>query len=304
MAASGTAQTVLEAANQFAAARNMADQRPQHPTSIENFVRMAQRQETEFYQRFGELRRQLDRARQMAAELRLVVPANELLHVMSTSQVPRNTLDDVAMIYHWFHVDFGDTPLSFIEGVRKANARMGMAQGNDPGADQGYVYGGEAPTQAGAPPGQEPVRSDPDKTWVSILDALSPLGAEMVHEQMAKVNLPVMHNEIERRQNVFISRESLPPLLDFVQVKSAFSLNGEVDPAHEIDRFGALLEGSLGYTNTGEQHNGGVLSLEASIPLTCFSLSDATSFATYLSVFAKAADSIERSIWGDEVDRF
>jgi hypothetical protein len=39
------AQTVLESANQYAAAKNMADMRPQHPISIKNFAASAERHE-------------------------------------------------------------------------------------------------------------------------------------------------------------------------------------------------------------------------------------------------------------------
>lgn len=140
--------------------------------------------------------------------------------------------------------------------------------------------------------------------WNQITEALSPWSPDMLNPDLVKIEMMVLHEGRERKQGVFISREEMPPLLELMQIKAAFSLNGEVDVGALVQQFGGLIVGSLGYTHTEGQHGGGILALESNIPLTCFSLSDPTNFHMFLQVFASAADSIERAIFGTESDRF
>ena len=140
-------------------------------------------------------------------------------------------------------------------------------------------------------------------TWQQVVEALAPFGAVQLNDTMIKVNMLVLHEGVERNQAVFVSREEMPPLLDFLQIKAAFSLSGEADLQGLMNAFGGLVIGSIGFTPSGGQ-GGGILALEANIPLSCFALTDPTNFHIYISTFARAADTIERAIFGLDSDRF
>lgn len=135
-------------------------------------------------------------------------------------------------------------------------------------------------------------------TWSQVLEALKPKRPEILGDDIVKLSMLVLHEGNERTQFVFVSREVMPPMLEMMQIKAAFSLNGEVDLSGLVRQFGGLVVGSLGFTPTGDQHGGGILALEANIPLTSFAVSDPINFLIYLHVFATAADTIERTIFG------
>lgn len=141
------------------------------------------------------------------------------------------------------------------------------------------------------------------QTWHDVVAVLGQLGAERRTDTMMSLEMMVLTEQGERSQTVFVSRESVGPALDILVIKAAFSLSSEVNVDALIRAYGGLVVGSLGFTASGNEGQG-ILALEANIPLSCFALTDSTQFQIYLSVFARAADTIERAVFGDATDRF
>jgi hypothetical protein len=103
----------------------------------------------------------------------------------------------------------------------------------------------------------------------------------------------------DRTQRVFVFHETMPPDLEFLQVKSAFTLIDSVDCAQVIKDFGQLNVGAIGYNpNFDAQGNevDGFLTITSSFPLLVLDFTEPSWFFLYLRLVARAADTLEQRL--------
>lgn len=132
----------LEVANRAVAARNMAEQRPQHEISIQRFATRAEESEREFaplYQRFAEA---CTVARAAAAELLASQSDPFDAEMALLKNLESSVADSVATAKGILDAIYGPTPAAFLEGIAEANQLM--ANGGD-----GNIYRPPAATSSG-----------------------------------------------------------------------------------------------------------------------------------------------------------
>ena len=118
-----SANSVLQTANNAVNARNMADQRPQHEISIENFRRMADQYDQAFpplYKAF------LDTcaATRSAAENFRAVAMRDDPELILLRAVDDDTYGQVMTAAHMLRTTLGPTPAGFVEGVTVVDAAI------------------------------------------------------------------------------------------------------------------------------------------------------------------------------------
>jgi TPR repeat protein len=139
------ANACLEVANKAVSARNMADQRPQHPISIQTFTSMAQESEEKFAPLYRAFAGACENARDIAANFLAAQMGHDPETVLLVN-AEEDALGDVATAKVILRVRYGFTPAGFIEGVRESNALM-----QNPFPEPGNIYTPPQPEERTCP---------------------------------------------------------------------------------------------------------------------------------------------------------
>jgi hypothetical protein len=129
-------------------------------------------------------------------------------------------------------------------------------------------------------------------TWHEVESVVQLLPSKKLNDTLWALDLSIYNSD--RTQQVFVAYEVIQPDMEFVTINSPLAQIRCMNMEAIVRNFGALNIGSLSYVPFDEDD--GMLCIGTNLPLSILDLSQREIFLTYLSVLAKAADTIRIQI--------
>jgi hypothetical protein len=134
--------------------------------------------------------------------------------------------------------------------------------------------------------------------WQEVEQIASMMGGKRFNDTMWMLQIP--GSTPMRRQKVFVSLEILPPDFQLIRIASPVAMIAHVHPGAALRRIGQLQVGSISYApsfNDGRPVDGWI-NIATSLPLAILDLRESGMFMIYLSILARAADTLEQEFSG------